>query len=834
MAANAPSTNANASAVDALVRLLPYLAEKRADSEFLYILEGVETKEFAPGAPLFRQGHRVERVFLVVSGEVDELRSQSSTRHVLVRESREGALLGIYDLLGDQRHSTGARARTAVTAIEFTAAQINRLLFRFPEFRNRIIPFERISRLRTIPLVGRLDLTALGFLAEASAEEAWEPGARIYAAGAAADKVYLVNVGQVRLERAEGERLWMGNGGEFGFNEYAARVAPGATYTLDHSATAVTPVTAFSVPRRQFIAIAGLSPEDRSRRLRDERRLVLDQVSVLSAYSDDEKLHLLGYMSHYYIPTTHLVTQQGEIADSMWLLLRGGRARVHAVGADDRALPDMGAEGPTYFSEFALRTQAPAPSTLEAEPGSAWLRLHWQDFRAFVKDMGDTSLESRLKLVAPDTPLGATPTEDDFDWLEPGEAVILKARRHWISLVRKLTPAIVFSILCGWMLAGMVLIGWSATWYVIIAGLLGVAALAAWVWGILDYLNDYLVVTNLRIIRQEKVILLREVRQVAPLEHIQNVDVDISFWGKILGFATVTVRTASTFGAISLNRMGRPELVSDSINRLRELRRRHYAASGRKNIFNLLENRFGLTLTLPSRVTPRGGAAAAAGRQSWWQRLRSRFRAKPVEGLQPGERIVWRKHWLILFRNISVLTLVILALLAGSLFIYWTRYAGEWSGIAALIPAVLTVFLLGWVAWLIADWANDIYILERDQVVDIERLPLGLSEKRRTARLNQIVDLSLSMPTVIHHIFNFGNVVLQTAATQGAFTFDSVPDPRGVIEIVRQRIDGIRRFEEESAMRQRAAELPDWFEISDRLQGSPRSRPDQSGPERLP
>jgi hypothetical protein len=277
--------------------------------------------------------------------------------------------------------------------------------------------------------------------------------------------------------------------------------------------------------------------------------------------------------------------------------------------------------------------------------------------------------------------------------------------------------------------------------------------------------------------------------------------------------------------------MDKPQLVTESINRLRELRRRHYAAAGRKAIIDLLENRFGLTLTLPSRVWPRAAAADAAAPQTWWRRIRNRGGHQTADGLRPGERVVWHKHWLILFRNVSLLTVLVIALLSGSLFIYWTRYAGAWSDAVALVPVVLTVFVLGWIWWLVEDWRNDIYILEGDQVVDIERLPLGLSEKRKSARLNQIVDMSLRMPTPIHHIFNFGNVMLQTAATQGAFTFDSVPDPRGVIEVVRQRIEGIRRGEEEAAMRQRAAELPDWFEISDRLQGSPRSRTDA---DRLP
>ena len=825
-----PNAAPNSEAIEALFRLLPFLAEKQKDSELLYILEGVVSRDFAPGEPLFRPGKRVENVFLIVSGDVEEVRAHSAARPVLVRESTAGRLLGIYDLLTDQRHSTGARARTACKVVVFSANQINRLLFRFPDLRNRLMPFERMSRLRSIPLVAKLDLTALGFLAEACAEESWPAGTQVYAAGATAGNVYLVDEGQVRLEREEGERLWMGNGGEFGFNEHAARVAPGAVYTLDHSATAVTPVKAFSVPRRQFIAIAGLSPEERGKQLREDRRKALDQVRVFADYSVEEKQRLLGYMSYYFIPTTHLLTQQDELEDSLWLLLYGGRAKVYAVGADDRALPDIGAEGPTYFGETSLRGPSPAPSTLEAESGSSWLRLQWEDFHRFIQDMGDASLDDRLQLIAAPPSPGKPSPFRRFDWQEDGEGIVFMARRHWIVLVGKLTTAIITSILFGWAVAAITLLdatsAWLSVWLSALAGLFGAVALVAWAWGIADYLNDYLVVTTLRVFRQEKVIFLRELRQTAELDQIQNVDVQSGFWGKRLGYANVTVRTSSTFGAIGLDRMGKPDLVNENINRLREVRRRHRQAVGRKTIFNLLESRYGLTLTLPGRVWPGRRAADAATPASPWQRLRARLRLTPRAASAAQDRIVWRKHPIVLLRKLSLPTIILIALLTAVLLIYYLRFAGQLTGVVAFIPIVLTIFLILWMLWQLEDWRNDLYILERNQVIDIERKPLGLSEKRRTARLNQIVDLSLDMPTVFHHIFKFGNVVLQTSAREGKFTFDSVSDPRSVIEVVRQRIDGIRRAEEDAAARQRVSELPDWFDISDRLQGSPRSRAD--------
>lgn len=58
---------------------------------------------------------------------------------------------------------------------------------------------------------------------------------------------------------------------------------------------------------------------------------------------------------------------------------------------------------------------------------------------------------------------------------------------------------------------------------------------------------------------------------------------------------------------------------------------------------------------------------------------------------------------------------------------------------------------------------------------------------------------------------------LQTAAADGDLTFDYVPNPRAVKEEIRRRIENFHRQKELEQAKQRAQELPDWFETYDRL-----------------
>jgi hypothetical protein len=120
---------------------------------------------------------------------------------------------------------------------------------------------------------------------------------------------------------------------------------------------------------------------------------------------------------------------------------------------------------------------------------------------------------------------------------------------------------------------------------------------------------------------------------------------------------------------------------------------------------------------------------------------------------------------------------------------------------------------------MVADWRNDTYEIDSKQISDVEKKPLFFSEKRRTALLGEIENIEVNIPSPLHYLLNFGNVRLFTAANQGEFTFDWVPDPRGVSEEIRRRIQLYREQQESNRARQRAQEFPDWFEMYNRLGG---------------
>jgi hypothetical protein len=280
------------------------------------------------------------------------------------------------------------------------------------------------------------------------------------------------------------------------------------------------------------------------------------------------------------------------------------------------------------------------------------------------------------------------------------------------------------------------------------------------------------------------------------------------------------IQTAASSGSIDFDFVPDPIRVKQTILEQQNLRQQHYQASSKLVIQNLLEERFGLRLRLPQRVIPGGNAPSIHLATTWRERIQDFLDISSHLEIRTDERIIWRKHWAILlgraFPALATL-LVVLALLIGE----------------QLLPASLQQFVLplnillvglglwamGWAAWIIADWRNDTYEVDAKQIADVEKKPLFFSEQRRTALLGEIEHIEVSIPSPLHYLLNFGNVRLSTAATQGEFSFDYVPDPRGVSEEIRRRIEIYRYQQENNRARQRAQELPDWFEMYNRLGG---------------
>lgn len=81
-------------------------------------------------------------------------------------------------------------------------------------------------------------------------------------------------------------------------------------------------------------------------------------------------------------------------------------------------------------------------------------------------------------------------------------------------------------------------------------------------------------------------------------------------------------------------------------------------------------------------------------------------------------------------------------------------------------------------------WFFNIYIVTNERVVDIDFYYL-LYKRFSQAELTKIQDISYSSGGVVATIFDYGNVIIETAGEAPNLEFDKVPHPEKVVQTIR-------------------------------------------------
>ena len=149
-----------------------------------------------------------------------------------------------------------------------------------------------------------------------------------------------------------------------------------------------------------------------------------------------------------------------------------------------------------------------------------------------------------------------------YGWMQEGEVEKWKGRPHLFWLIWPLSlvvllvlalTALAFTLSDGLNGAGGIALLLIAAFI-----LLPMAILIA-----INYFDDYYIVTNRRVTRRDRQLLIFESRTEAPVEMIQDVTINTNFWGRIFDFGDIAVRTASNTEPIQLDNTPNPNHVKE-------------------------------------------------------------------------------------------------------------------------------------------------------------------------------------------------------------------------------------------------------------------------------
>jgi hypothetical protein len=105
-----------------------------------------------------------------------------------------------------------------------------------------------------------------------------------------------------------------------------------------------------------------------------------------------------------------------------------------------------------------------------------------------------------------------------------------------------------------------------------------------------------------------------------------------------------------------------------------------------------------------------------------------------------------------------------------------------------------TYIFVGTVFWYVATfgfilakflgWFINIYIVTNQRIVDIDFYYL-LNKHFSQAELNKVQDISYVTKGILSTVFNYGNVLIQTAGELPNLEFEKVPNPEQIVETIR-------------------------------------------------
>lgn len=142
-----------------------------------------------------------------------------------------------------------------------------------------------------------------------------------------------------------------------------------------------------------------------------------------------------------------------------------------------------------------------------------------------------------------------------------------------------------------------------------------------------------------------------------------------------------------------------------------------------------------------------------------------------------------RRHW---FAPFTIAAIGILLFIAP--FVLWIALSEAFTGwfahpiIGPLLGGGLAIYLLGvWlVCWIeFTDYYLDTWIVSNERIINIEQAGL-FNRTASELHLANVQDVTSEIRGFLHTMFNYGDVVVQTAGETVRFNFKNVPNPEHI------------------------------------------------------
>ncbi len=404
-----------------------------------------------------------------------------------------------------------------------------------------------------------------------------------------------------------------------------------------------------------------------------ERKEVFELLKQVPLFSHLESSDLDWAASLFQFTVFHpgeIVFDVGHPSNELYLIFEG-RVQITAVIKQELCLCSMLKRG-DVFGEEALIFDDPRYYTATAQSDVILLRLTVEGYLENIERL--SGVYQKLEVMVNSRMLSL---KVRLPWLQEDEYVHVITRRHKAILWKNMLFPVLFGI-------GAIILSGLLQWLWFPGRSIGLIALPVFVlltllwllWNYFDWRNDYFVVTNKRVVWIEKVALIYESRQEAPLRTIMSVGLQRSRVGSVLDMADVVVMTY--VGTIRLQNLQFAETIASLVESYWQHSDKKNRADESKVMTQMLHEKMDLPWqeddeTRTNVVTPEAPLQSEPtddrGFLKW---LFSGFLQLRYES---GGVITYRKHWFILVKKtfiplvLMILSFVGLAVRLGGSFL---------------------------------------------------------------------------------------------------------------------------------------------------------------------
>jgi uncharacterized membrane protein YdbT with pleckstrin-like domain len=409
----------------------------------------------------------------------------------------------------------------------------------------------------------------------------------------------------------------------------------------------------------------------------------------------------------------------------------------------------------------------------------------------------------------------------EASWIKPDETIHFLSRPHpYYLIVKSLTPlfiifsAIILSAILYFQTTLSVMIFFP------LGGLLIFGGFGWMIWNTIDWFNDYYLITSERVVYLEKVLFLYESRQETPLGAILSITKQTGLMGRLIGFGDIAIRTYT--GILYFKHLAFPDHVIKLLTEQWERAKKRLSAEDKKDMEALLREKLFQNNNEEKKQLPETPFTGQTQVKSLWilTILASLFGMRTeVDGV-----ITYRTHWSVLLRKIFppslaiFIILILISIIGDEIFSFLPQE------ILFIVYGIIAIGVTIWWVYQFVDWRDDYYVITLDQLVDVNRKPFGL-EDRRSAPIKNIQSVEYKRIGIFGLLFNFGTVFIRIGDAE--FTFDYVHNPSQVQKEIFDRYTDLMKVEKSTQTDRDRKRMAEWMEAYHHIMMEQKDEQDQ-------